>query len=150
MKNKNQFSKNKKILFLICIFLVNIYGCCNCYLEQTFNNTTKIKTEIDSLLTKATDNYVNQQMAINNTSNTIDNAINENKARKGCKTIGKSWSRIKNQEATGTYDQFLALWKKEGRLSSSFIEARKKQLHFDLEQIDSTENVIKEKKQKCN
>src|SRR6185369_7946636 len=108
------------------------------------------RNEISALFPKATGDYVSQQQSIDNTSRAIDNAISENSSRNGCKTIGKIWSKVKNPELSGLYDRFLSQWKADGHLSSVFIDARKQQINKVLDELDGSEKIIKEKKQKCN
>jgi hypothetical protein len=135
-------------LFLFTVLF--IYGCtCPCYLEQSFTNISDVRTKTTALISKANDSIKNHKKEIEEVNSVVNNAVNSNNKRKGCKDICKMWAQFKN-DSTGVYDRFLSDWEKNKVLPATYIDNKKKNVNKILDEIEAAEKTVKGKKKPCN
>jgi hypothetical protein len=134
---------------IILILFIGVYSCCcPCYMEKTFTNVANVRTQTIALINSSTDSIKNHRTEIIQTGKTIDNAINDNKGRKGCKEIGKIWKHLKT-DSTGVYDRFLMDWTKHITLPTVYSKSISEDVNKILDEINDGEKAIKEKKKPC-
>lgn len=123
------------ISFYFLILISGISGCCTVeFSQESIDRTSRIQAVTLALVDNSKSDYGTQEKNINNLRDEFTKSINDEKIRetscKNNKETIKQWKIL-----SGLMENFYTTWRKEGKLSQTFITEFKSKLVIAFNEI---------------